>query len=156
MGTPISEFVDDDGMLNEFALMYDFKDQFPLHYIVFKQLAAHLPHEANSEQTFSIAGNLSDPNIRPHYLALLTRVRINKDIFEPTVEAIKARYYKKYSKAGKVPEEAADEEYVCVPPDAPAPAPAPTPAPAPAPSPPRRSPRRSPTRPAAPVAVSGS
>ena len=105
------------------------------------ELAAHLPHEANSEQTFSIAGNLSDPNIRPHYLALLTRVNINKGVFEPSVEAIRARYYAKFSKAGKVPEEEEEEEYISVPPGAPAPAPAPAHAPAPAPSP-RRSPRR--------------
>ena len=88
------------GMLNEFALMYALKDQFPLHYIVSKQVSAHLPHEANSEQTFSRAGNLSDPNMRPHYLALLSHVSINKDMFEPSVEAIKARYYAKFSKGG--------------------------------------------------------
>ena len=41
-------------MLNEFALMYDVCKLFPLHYIVFKQVSVHLPHELNSEQTFSV------------------------------------------------------------------------------------------------------
>ena len=48
-----------------------------------------------------VTTNLSDPNMRPHYLALLSRVSINKDMFEPSVEAIKARYYAKFSKGGK-------------------------------------------------------
>ena len=34
----IDEFIDESGMLNEFALMYALKDQFPLHYIVSKQV----------------------------------------------------------------------------------------------------------------------
>ena len=45
-----------------------------LHYIVFRQSAAHLPHEANSEQLFSRAGTLSDDNgkMDPHHLAVWT------------------------------------------------------------------------------------
>ena len=34
----INSFIDDEGMLNEFALLYDQKDLFPLHFIVFKQV----------------------------------------------------------------------------------------------------------------------
>lgn len=37
----INEYVDEEGMLNEFALVYSLKDEFPLHYIVFKQVCAH-------------------------------------------------------------------------------------------------------------------
>ena len=59
-----------EGMLKEFALMYNVCKLFPLHYIVFKQVSVHLPHELNSEQTFSrfsLSGNLSDPKMKPLY-----------------------------------------------------------------------------------------
>ena len=58
----IDEFMDSDGIINEFALLYKLRSTFPLHYIVFKQVSSHLPHEANTEQLFSVAGNLSDDN----------------------------------------------------------------------------------------------
>ena len=46
-------------------------ERFPLHCMVFKQLACHLPHEANVEQYFSRAGNFSDPKLSPAYLGVL-------------------------------------------------------------------------------------
>ena len=105
-------------------------------------MSAHIPHEANSEQTFSRAGNLTDPNMNPHYLATMTRVGINKSTFKPPVEATQARYYAKFSVGGKLPEEDEEEGTTLAP--APACAPAPAPAPAPAtPQSPARSPRRS-------------
>ena len=61
------------GMLNEFVLMYTVRSKFPLHYTVFKQVSGHLPHEANTEQLFSLAGRLSDPNKDPIHLARQTR-----------------------------------------------------------------------------------
>ena len=94
-------------MLNEFALMYALKDQFPLHYIVSKQVPEHTSHTRPTVSRRSrarVTTNLSDPNMRPHYLALLSRVSINKDMFEPSVEAIKARYYTQSSaRAGRCP-----------------------------------------------------
>ena len=47
---------DNDGLLNEFKLMWAERNRFPLHLIVFKQTACHLPHEANVEMIFSRAG----------------------------------------------------------------------------------------------------
>ena len=61
---------------------------------------SHLPHEANVEQSFSRAGNLSDPNMDPVYLGVLVMVGANKSSFKPTVKDIMERYYKKYR--GKV------------------------------------------------------
>ena len=58
-----SEFVDDGSLLKEFAMMWELRDRFLMHFIVFKQTACHLLHEANVEQVFSRAGNLFDPNI---------------------------------------------------------------------------------------------
>ena len=44
------------GMVNEFALMWAKRKEFPLHYFVFRQTASHLPHEGNVEQIFSLGG----------------------------------------------------------------------------------------------------
>ena len=82
--------------INEFAMMWALKDRFPLHYIVFKQCASHIPHEANAEQLFSRAGLLSDPNIDPHFPAQLISIGKNKAVFKPTVKAILDKYYAKY------------------------------------------------------------
>ena len=41
------------GMLDEFKMMWELRYRFPLHYIVFKQVSSHLPHEANVEEYFS-------------------------------------------------------------------------------------------------------
>ena len=62
--------VDGDNLLNEFHMMWELREQFPLHFIVFKQTACHLCHEANVEQVFSRAGMLSDPNIDPEFLLM--------------------------------------------------------------------------------------
>ena len=68
----VLEFEDDDGLINEFALMWKLRDSFPLHVILFKQTASHMCHEGNSEQLFSRAGALSDNNGKapPHRLAV--------------------------------------------------------------------------------------
>ena len=57
----ILQFRDEAGIVDEFALMYHVRCSFPLHFIVFKQTASHLPHEVNSlsEQLFSRSGALS-------------------------------------------------------------------------------------------------
>ena len=55
-------------------MMWALRDSFPLHFHIFKQTACHLPHEANVEQVFSRAGNLSDPNMDPEFLAHLVMV----------------------------------------------------------------------------------
>ena len=49
----LQQYVTAEGMLNEFQMMWSLRKRFPLHYIVFKQIASHLPHEANVEQYFS-------------------------------------------------------------------------------------------------------
>eukprot|EP00962_Isochrysis_galbana_P040717 scaffold14792_cov146-Isochrysis_galbana.AAC.1 len=48
------------------------KELFPLHFIVFKQCASHLHHEASVEQVFSLAKRVSDPNLDPNHLACTT------------------------------------------------------------------------------------
>ena len=53
----------EEGLLNEFAMMWKLREAFPLHYIVFKQTASHLPHEANVEQIFSRAPQVCSPTL---------------------------------------------------------------------------------------------
>ena len=99
----IREFCDDDGIMNEFALVYHVRQSYPLHYIVFKQTAAHLPHEGNSEQLFSRSGDLSDDNgkMDPHRLAVWTSIGVNYSTYQPTNTQILERYLLKFSKGGK-------------------------------------------------------
>ena len=122
------------GMINEFALLWAKRDEFPLHFFVFKQTASHLPHEGNVEQIFSLGGRLSDPNIDPGYLASLVFMGSNMKVYMPPVKDIWQRCLRKFTKNGKACEllENADLGLTG---QAPAPAPAPAPVPAPAPAP---------------------
>ena len=94
------KFTAEDGLLNEFAMMWALRNKFPLHYVLFKQTACHLPHEANVEQIFSRAGLLADPNLNPAHLAVLVRIGFNKKAFEPAVAAIKEKYYELFRGKG--------------------------------------------------------
>ena len=94
------KFTTEDGLLNEFAMMWALRNKFPLHYVLFKQTACHLPHEANVEQIFSRAGLLADPNLNPAHLAVLVRIGFNKKAFEPAVAAIKEKYYELFRGKG--------------------------------------------------------
>jgi hypothetical protein len=96
-----SEFVDDGSLLNEFALMWELRERFLLHLIVFKQTACHISHEANVEQVFSRAGNLSDPNMDPEYLDHLVMVGVNKKSYKPSTAAnVKDKYYELFRGQG--------------------------------------------------------
>ena len=53
---------DDHGIVNEFDLMLSLRDEFPLHTALFQQVSAHLAHEGNAEDTFSLSGRLSNDN----------------------------------------------------------------------------------------------
>ena len=99
----VLEYTDSDGIVNEFALVYRYRQSFPLHYVVFKQTASHLPHEGNSEQLFSRSGALSDDNgkMDPARLAVWTSIGVNYSTYKPTDEQILQRYMLKFSKGGK-------------------------------------------------------
>ena len=51
----LKAYITSDGMLNHFQMFWELRDRFPLHFIVFKQVSSHIPHEANVEQYFSRA-----------------------------------------------------------------------------------------------------
>ena len=103
----IREYKDADGVVNEFALLYDSRVQFPLHYIVFKQVSSHLAHEANSEQLFSRAGSLSPDNgkMSPTHLATWASIAVNYAVFQPSHTAILERYLLKFGRQGRLYEE---------------------------------------------------
>ena len=90
-------------------MVFSLRQAFPLHYIVFRQTACHLPHEANVEQIFSRAGLLSDPNLDPDYLAVLVKVGYNLSIHQPAVISIKDKYYELF-RAGTVDEQEGHED----------------------------------------------
>ena len=80
-------------------MLWHLRHRFPLHFLVFKMTASHLPHEANVEQYFSRAGAISDPNMDPEYLGKLVTVGVNKSRFKPSVRQIKELYYAKSTAA---------------------------------------------------------
>ena len=91
------------------ALVRRRAEAFPLHYIVFKQTASHLPHEANVEQIFSRAGLLADPNLDPAHLVMLVKIGFNKAACNPSVAVIMDKYFELFRGKGNVKAEAEDE-----------------------------------------------
>jgi hypothetical protein len=85
-----------DGLLNEMAMMWALRERFPLHFVVFKQTASHIPHESNVEQVFSCAGLLSDPNLDPGHLATKVKIGVNKEAYTPPASDILDKYYEKF------------------------------------------------------------
>ena len=84
-------------LVPQFAMMFSLKDKFPLHLIVFKQTASHIPQpRTNVEQFFSRSGNLTDLNMDPHFLAILTKIGTNKKAYQPPTKDILAKCYAKY------------------------------------------------------------
>ena len=53
-----------------------------------------------AEQLFSTAGNLSDANQDPHYLAILTSVVKNKKVYNPKIPVIHDKYFQKFRGKG--------------------------------------------------------
>ena len=56
--------------------------------------------QANVEQLFSRSGHLSDPNMDPDYLAILTSIGINKKVYKPSGSEIKEMYYNMFCGKG--------------------------------------------------------
>ena len=70
----------EDGVLTEFEMMRQLSILFPLHFVVFKQTARHLTAEANVEQVFSRAGQLSEVNLEPDTLAGMVSIMVNTHV----------------------------------------------------------------------------
>ena len=72
------------------------RKRFPLHFIVFKQTASHLPYEANVERVFSLAGYLSDPCRHADHLVDMVMASVNRKACDPSVDAITTMYYEMF------------------------------------------------------------
>jgi hypothetical protein len=86
----------EDGVLNEFEMMWQLRALFPLHFFVFKQTASHLAAEANVEQVFSRAGQLSEVNLDPDTLADMVSIMVNKHAYKPSLKDIMDKYYEMF------------------------------------------------------------
>jgi hypothetical protein len=73
----------EDGILNEFEMMWQLRILFPLHFVVFKQTSCHLATESNVEQVFSRVGQLSDVNLDPDSLDDIVSIMVNKLEYKP-------------------------------------------------------------------------
>ena len=100
----VQRFVDcNTGLLDEFALVFSVRAQFPLHYTVFQQTACHSASEGNAETLFALSKNLTDPNMYPSMLIALTKIRGNKHAYKPAAKDVMERYYQKYGESGTQP-----------------------------------------------------
>ena len=68
----------------------------PLAFFFFKQTTSHLTAEANVEQVFSRAGQLSEVNSDPDGLAVMVSILINKHAYKPSVKDIMDKYYEMF------------------------------------------------------------
>ncbi len=86
----------EDGVLNEFEMMCQLRVLFPLHFFVFKETVSHLTAEANVEQVFSRAGQLSQVNLDPDALADMVSIMVNKHMYKPSLQDVMDKYYKMF------------------------------------------------------------
>ena len=86
----------EDGVLNEFEMMWQLRVLFPLHFFVFKQTASHLAAEANVEQVSSRAGQLSEVNLDPDTLTDMVSIMVNNHTYKPSLKDIMDKYYEMF------------------------------------------------------------
>ncbi len=86
----------EDGVLNEFEMMWYLRILFPFHFFVFNQTVSHLAVEANVDQVFSRVGQLSEFNSDPDGLVALVSIMINKHVYKSSVKDIMDKYYEMF------------------------------------------------------------
>jgi hypothetical protein len=108
----INVFKDKFGLVDEFKLMLAVRTELPLHCALFQQVSAHLAHEGNAEETFSLGGNLSNSNTKtqPGFLATLVRINKNRKVYEPNDKDILCSYKKKFRKLPMLGDDVTDDE----------------------------------------------
>ena len=82
-----------NGLVDEFKLIFSMRNEVPLHYFLFRQVSSHFGHEANAETTFSLSGSLSNRNTHtsPGFLASLVRINKNRVNHDPSARDILTR-----------------------------------------------------------------
>jgi hypothetical protein len=86
----------ENGVLNEFEMMWHLRILFPLNFFFFKKTVSHLAAEANVEQVFSQAGQLSEVNSDPDVLAVIVSIMINKHTYKTSVKDIMDKCYEMF------------------------------------------------------------
>ena len=86
----------EDGVLNEFEMMWHLRNVFPLHFFVFKQTECHLTAETNVEQVFSRTGQLSEVNLDPDTLTDMVSIMVEKHAYKPSLKDIMDKYYEMF------------------------------------------------------------
>jgi len=96
----VDAYREDCGMINEYKLLFDMRQEFPLHFFLFRQTCVHIAHEANAENTFSLSGSLSNENTHTGscFLSRSTRIQSNKCRLKPDPKLVLKRYLAKYRK----------------------------------------------------------
>ena len=71
-----------------------------------------MPHEGNSENTFSLSGKLSNPNTHtgPDFLSRLVRMNKNKVAHKPTTKRLRALYRSRYGHSEDGEEVCSDDD----------------------------------------------
>jgi hypothetical protein len=83
----------EDGILNEFEMMWKIRILFPLYFLVFNQTTCHLTTEDNVEQVFSRPEQLSEVNFDPDTLTDMVSNMVNKLAYKASVKDIMDKYH---------------------------------------------------------------
>ena len=73
--------------VTESEMMCQLRVLFPFHFFVFKKTVSHLAAEANTEQVFSRAGQLSEVNLNPDALGDMVSIMVTeKHKYKPSLQ----------------------------------------------------------------------
>mmetsp|Transcript_67922 Transcript_67922/g.203086 ORF Transcript_67922/g.203086 Transcript_67922/m.203086 type:complete len:206 (-) Transcript_67922:12-629(-) len=82
----VGKYKDVDGLVDEFALLFSLRKQFPLHFLLLRGLRLTCHTKQTLSRLFSLSGRLSSDNTHTSPGGLSTYVRINKNraVYDPT------------------------------------------------------------------------
>ena len=86
----------EDGVLNEFEMIWQLRILFPSHFVVCKQTVYHLTDVVNVGHVFSRSGQLSEVNCDPDVLLDMVSIMVNKLAYKPSVKDIMEKYYEMF------------------------------------------------------------
>ena len=94
----INPFKDENGMIDEYKMIFSLRDEFPLHYQLFRRMNSHISSEANAESTFSLSGKLSNNNRQTDSdnLSCLVRIESNRKNYTPSSDEVFKAYKSKF------------------------------------------------------------
>ena len=85
-------------MIDEYKMIFSLRDEFPLHYQLFRRMNSHISSEANAESTFSLSGKLSNNNRQTDSdnLSCLVRIESNRKNYTPSSDEVFKAYKSKF------------------------------------------------------------